>query len=295
MTAIVAQNLTKRYGNETAVSDLDITVRTGEIFGLVGPNGAGKSTTIAMFLDYCRPTSGSVSILSRDPRVDPVGIRHSVGVLPERCGLFPRLTGVEHLEYAIEASNAPDEPADLLARVGLRDAGDRPTREYSTGMAQRLRLALSLVNDPKLLLFDEPAAGLDPNGIARLRDLIITERERGTSVFVSSHHLSNVEQVCDRVAILLDGSLRTIETLDHQRARWVRLRDIDSSDSLLAKLEADPAIARVVQVPDPEILEIKLAAGADANQLLANLSVDHSPVTRPGLTELFDRLTGGQR
>lgn len=210
MTAISTSSLTKCYGTVTAVKDLDLTVNRGEIFGFVGPNGAGKSTTISLLLGFLRPSAGTIRVLDMPVAENPRSIREQVGVLPERCGLFGRITGREHVAWSIDIHDAADPPIAYLDRVGLADAADQPTREYSTGMAQRLRLALALVGDPELLILDEPAAGLDPTGISRLREIVLAERDRGATVFFSSHHLADVGYVSDRVGFLIGGTLRAV-------------------------------------------------------------------------------------
>lgn len=210
MTAITTSGLTKRYGDVVAVNDLDLTVDRGEVFGFVGPNGAGKSSTIAMLVGHRRPTAGAATVLGRQIDCDPGTVRSRVGVLPERCGLFDRLTAREHLDAAIDLHASADESGPLLARVDLRDAADRRAGTFSTGMAQRLRLALALVDAPDLLILDEPATGLDPAGIGLLREIVREQRRRGATVFFSSHSLADVAAVADRVGFLVDGRVEAI-------------------------------------------------------------------------------------
>lgn len=224
MVAIRTAGLTKRYpgglfsSDVTAVSGLDLLVEAGEVYGFLGPNGAGKSTTIDMLLDYGRPTEGKVEIFGQDVRADPEVISRRVGVLPEGYGLYDRLSGRRNLEFAISWQDASDDPVRLLERVGLDPAdAARPVSEYSKGMTQRLALAMALVDDPDLLILDEPSSGLDPNGIRRLREIIREEADEGTTVFFSSHILSQVEAVCDRVGILDDGELVAVDTVDGLR------------------------------------------------------------------------------
>lgn len=220
--AIETVGLTKRYGSGEdaviAVDKLHLSVHAGEVFGFLGPNGAGKSTTIDMILDYIRPSEGHASVLGRHPQRDAERLRHEIGVVPEGFGLYERLTGRRHLEFAIEWKSAEDEPADLLARVGLdHDDANRPVQEYSKGMRQRLILAMALVGGPSLLILDEPSSGLDPHGIRMMRDIVRKEAARGTTVFFSSHILEQVEAVCDRVGILANGRLVNVDTVDGLR------------------------------------------------------------------------------
>jgi ABC-2 type transport system ATP-binding protein len=217
--AIETSGLTKRFGADVlAVDDLDLTVAEGEIFGFLGPNGAGKSTTIDMLLDYVRPTAGSATVLGRDAQADTEAIHRRIGILPDDYGLYDRLTGLEHLEYAIALKETDDDPSALLERVGLSlEAAARPVGGYSTGMAQRLVLAIALVGDPDLLVLDEPSAGLDPNGVRMVRDIARDTAAAGGTVFFSSHILPQVEAVCDRVAILNRGRLVAVDTVDGLR------------------------------------------------------------------------------
>lgn len=211
MHAIETVELTKRYPDAIAVTDLDLAIPPGEVFGFVGPNGAGKSTTIALLLGLRSPTSGRIRISNHSPSTHAVDLRRTVGALPEHGGLLDRLTGREHLTFLGQMHGSGVHPNALFDRVGLDPTdGDRAVGTYSTGMAQRLRLAMALVGDPDVLILDEPAAGLDPEGNARLREIVRNERRAGTTVFFSSHQLDDVAAVCDRVGFLVGGRLREI-------------------------------------------------------------------------------------
>lgn len=216
--AIETRGLTKTYGDVTAVDGLDLVVEPGEIFGFLGPNGAGKSTTINMLLGFLEPSSGNAAILGSDAQAESLDVRNQIGVLPEGYGLYDRLPGRKHLEFAIEWKDARTSCDSVLTRVGLdRDDADRPVGEYSKGMQQRLALGMALVGDPALLILDEPTSGLDPHGIKRMRRLLQEEAEKGTTVFFSSHILGEVEAVCDRVGILNDGNLVAVDTVSGLR------------------------------------------------------------------------------
>lgn len=217
MAAIETRSLSKEFDGISALSELDLTIEEGEIFGYLGPNGAGKSTTIDLLLDFIRPTTGSASIFGHDANKDSVAIRRRVGVIPDGYTLFDRLTGRQHVEFAIETKGVDDDPMELLTRVGIANAADRRAGEYSKGMGQRLVLAMALVGNPDLLILDEPTTGLDPNGAREMREIIREEQARGATVFFSSHILEQVEAVCDRVGILDDGHLVTIDSIDRLR------------------------------------------------------------------------------
>ncbi|ELY48431.1 ABC transporter ATP-binding protein [Natronorubrum bangense] len=217
MPAIELEGLTKRFGDVVAVNDLDLTVKEGEIFGFLGPNGAGKSTTIDMLLDFIRPTEGTVTVLGHDAQTEGETVRSRTGVLPDAYHVYDRLTGRQHVEFAIEMKGVDDDPDALLERVRIADAADRKAGGYSKGMRQRLVLAMALVGDPDLLVLDEPSTGLDPNGAREMREIIRQENERGTTVFFSSHIMEQVEAVCDRVAIIDGGHLVAVDTIDGLR------------------------------------------------------------------------------
>lgn len=217
MEPIRFSGLTKRFGEVTAVDNLDLEVESGSVFGFLGPNGAGKTTTIDMMMDFVRPTAGDVAIFGLDPRADAREIRQRTGVLPEGFGVYRRLTGRQHVEFVLESKGIDDDPMRYLERTGVAHAADRKAGGYSTGMKQRLGLAMALVGEPDLLVLDEPSSGLDPNGAREMQQIIRDERDRGATVFFSSHIMEQVEAVCDRVAILRAGRLVAEDTIQGLR------------------------------------------------------------------------------
>jgi ABC-2 type transport system ATP-binding protein len=237
MPAIETDSLTKRFGDEVAVDDLDLVVEEGEVYGFLGPNGAGKSTTINMLLDFMRPTEGRATILGMDTREESQAVRQRTGVLAEGIDLYGRLTGRRHLELAIDWTDGTETPEGLLERVGLAvDDAERRVSDYSKGMKQRLAIGMALAGDPDLLVLDEPSTGLDPNGIRRMRELVREEAAGGTTVFFSSHDLGQVEAACDRVGILNDGQLVAVDTVDG-------LRDaIGAHAELVLRVESEPDV-----------------------------------------------------
>jgi len=252
--AIKTKGLSKRFGDVTAVDSVDLTVESGEVFGFLGPNGAGKSTTINVLLDFVNPTSGTASMLGLDVSEDRKSLHNRIGVVPENYGLYDRLSGRRHVELAAELKDADEEPDELLERVGLsRDDANRPAGEYSTGMSQRLALAMSLVGDPDLLILDEPTSGLDPNGARELRNIIRAENERGVTVFFSSHILEQVEAVADRVGIMNEGSLVAVDSIDRLR------RQLDTGAEVILNVDSAPER----DLGDlPNVREIEVANGS---------------------------------
>jgi ABC-2 type transport system ATP-binding protein len=218
MPALDATGVTKSFGGVTALRDLDLTVRDGEVFGFLGPNGAGKSTTINIILDYLKPTSGTVEVFGIDAQDDPVAVREHVGVLPEGFNVLGQMTGREHVAFAADSKGVDDDPDAVLDLVGLSEVGDRTAAAYSKGMRQRLALGMAVVGDPDLLILDEPTTGLDPNGARFVRDTVRSLSDDGTAVFFSSHILDQVEAVADRVGILRQGELVAVDSIDGLRA-----------------------------------------------------------------------------
>ena len=200
-----------------AVNEIDFTVKEGEVVGLLGPNGSGKSTTVKMILGLLYPTAGQLSVLGKAPRA--VETKKAIGYLPEESYLYKYLTAEETLDFfgslfnlsRAERKNRIDQ---LLDMVGLSHARHRRVGEFSKGMARRIGLAQAMINDPSLLIFDEPTSGLDPLGCREVKDLIMELKKRGKTVLITSHLLSDVEDICDRVVILYGGKVRAQGSLN---------------------------------------------------------------------------------
>lgn len=210
MDVVKLENVTKAFGSARAVEGLSLAIRQGEILGFLGTNGAGKTTTIKMLLGFFRPDAGTVSVLGGDPG-EPA-TRRKIGYMPETAYYYPYLTVRELLKLygglcGMSSSDIRARSEELISRVGLDAAGERLLRHYSKGMLQRAGIAQALLHDPDLLILDEPFTGLDPLARIQFRDLILELRQRGKTVFFSSHELSEAELICDRVAILKQGSL----------------------------------------------------------------------------------------
>ena len=200
-----------------AVNDLDFEVREGEVVGLLGPNGSGKSTTVKMLLGLLYPTGGRLTVFGKSPR--DVDTKRLIGYLPEESYLYKYLTAYETLDFFGSLFNLSElerrkRAEQLLEMVGLSHARNRPVGEFSKGMTRRIGLAQAMINDPALLILDEPTSGLDPLGCREVKDLIHLLKKRGKTVIVTSHLLSDVEEVCDRVIILYGGKIRAQGTLN---------------------------------------------------------------------------------
>jgi ABC-2 type transport system ATP-binding protein len=210
--AVVVRGLVKRYGRLHAVDGLDLDVPTGAVFGLIGPNGAGKTTTMLALSTLLRPDAGSAQIFGYDPVTQPREVRGLVGWMPDFFGLYENLTCAEYLDffaaaYRLDAPARRRATADLLELVGLEHKRDTDVAGLSRGMQQRLGLARTLVHDPRLLILDEPASGLDPRARVDLREIIIELARQEKTIIVSSHILAELGELCDRVAIIEAGKV----------------------------------------------------------------------------------------
>ncbi len=247
---IDAQHLTKvfkdfwRRPKVRAVNDVSFEVRTGEVFGLLGPNGSGKSTTLKMILGLLYPTSGQLRVLGHSPR--DVKTKQRIGYVPEESYLYPYLNSEETLKFYgtlfdLDTTERRERIEQLFDMIGLKHARKRLVGEFSKGMARRIGLAQALINDPDLVILDEPTSGLDPIGCRQVKDLIVALAKRGKTILLSSHLLADVEDVCDRVAILYNGKVQAsgpIHDLLEERSRYrVELPEL-SADALKRVLTA---------------------------------------------------------
>lgn len=312
--AIETHGLTKRFGHQLAVNDLDLSVPAGSVYGFLGPNGSGKTTTIRMLLGLAAATSGTARLLGREA---PAGLPRAlprVGALIEGPAFYPFLSGAANLRRMDAADpHAPARTrsprvAEALERVGLARAAKKKVRAYSLGMKQRLGIAAALLAPRDLLVLDEPTNGLDPQGTREVRSLIQSLADGGTTVFVSSHLLAEVEQVCTHAAVMHLGRLRAQGTLAELRAAgqkrvWLRTPDQELATAVLTRLgleagprpashssaPADAAGAELItttngRVPPPEDVVAALVH--------AGVRVQGFEVRRPSLEELFVALTG---
>ena len=245
MSAVVVENLTKVFNRGvgqksfTAVKGVSFKVEPGEVYGLIGPNGSGKSTTMKVLLGLLIPTQGKTSIFGVDSQ--KVESRCTVGFLPENPYFYKHLTGLETMLFfgrlcGLKGKRLQDQARELLKLTGLENAADRRLGGYSKGMLQRIGLAQALVHEPKLLVLDEPTAGVDPAGSRRIRDLILDCKARGITVLVTSHLLEQMQEVCDRVGIMANGEM-------------VREGDLSSLISVENQTEF------VIEDASPELLE----------------------------------------
>jgi ABC-2 type transport system ATP-binding protein len=251
--------LTKRYGELRAVDGVDLEVRTGDVYGFLGANGSGKTTTVRMLLGLVLPTSGEAEVLGKPMPTARRTVLPRIGSLVESPAAYPHLSGGANLALldatGSDRSRGPERRARIetaLEQVGLNPGDRRPVRTYSQGMRQRLGLAAALMRRPTLLILDEPSNGLDPHGIQEIRRLLLQLNDEGTTIFLSSHLLAEIEQMCTRVGVLRDGRLILQEQLDAllQPTGLVAVRtpDVDRCSELLGptvdSVEGDRLLVR---------------------------------------------------
>ncbi|HET7016897.1 MAG TPA: ABC transporter ATP-binding protein [Streptosporangiaceae bacterium] len=291
MSVINCEHLTKQFGKTVAVNDIDLDVSAGQVYGFLGPNGAGKTTTIRMLLGLISPTAGQIRLLGRR-LPDPKAVRET-GSMIEEPAFYPWLTGEQNLRVAgwTGGGCSGSELTRVLAATGLGDDAGRKVRTYSQGMRQRLGLAAAMLGRPPLLIIDEPTNSLDPAGIREIRGLLGELAADGTAVFLSSHLLAEVEQVCDRAAVIVKG--RVVEEgppaeLGATRRR-VRLQ-VDPAD----KGQALQLLGRWSTVQQDGQILVEHGSGKDVNTALAAGGVIAGSVTveQPRLEDRFLEIVG---
>jgi ABC-2 type transport system ATP-binding protein len=303
--ALATRGLVKRFGPRTALAGLDLSVPTGVVYGFLGPNGAGKTTTMRVLTALIRPDAGSIQVLGQPFTHGDRHVLFGVGSLIESPAFYPYLSGRANLRAlaAVGAPTRPNRVEEVLELVGLRDRANDKVQRYSLGMKQRLGIAAALLSDPKLLLLDEPANGLDPAGIVAMRDTLRYLASTGKTVFVSSHQLPEVQQMADVVGIVNQGRI-VREGPIHQllsgegqvRARLTK-DEVPAARAALDQLAGDGAVTVTEDATDAW-LAIRIAPNraADVNRALATAGVYASGLEAgTDLESLFLELTGGEQ
>ncbi len=298
---VEARGLRKSYGTVEAVRGIDVTVHRGEAFGFLGPNGAGKSSTMRMISAVSTPTGGSLRVLGMDPTTDGSAIRARLGVCPQDDTLDTELTVRENLLvygrfFGLSRAEVARRADDLLAFVQLTDRGGARVEELSGGLRRRLTVARSLINDPELLMLDEPTTGLDPQARHLLWDRLFRLKQQGTTLLLTTHYMDEAEQLCDRLVIIDEGVVvaegSPAELIrDHSSREVCELRfGVDDHEELAAKLE--PLGERLEILPDR--LLVYAADGETVAQAVHDmgLSPRSTLVRRSTLEDVFLRLTG---
>jgi len=307
--AIEVRGLVKRYGRLTAVNELSMTIPRGGIFGLIGPNGAGKTTTMLSIATLLPYDAGEVRVLGHDPRSDPYAVRRTIGWMPDFFGVYEGLTCAEYLDffaasYHLARAERAAQVAGLLELVNLSGKRDVDVSGLSRGMQQRLSLARALVHDPEVLILDEPASGLDPRARIELREILLELGSQGHTILVSSHILAELEELCDRVAIMESGRVLAQGTPDEIRGQFLTagqvtirvLGDADERERVVA-IAAGTGAAATIRADGRIVVELT-GGDAEAAALLARLVREGVRVhdfreERGGLEHLFMTVTKG--
>lgn len=296
---IRTRGLSKRYGDRLAVDGLDLEVREAEVFGLLGPNGSGKTTTILMLLGLTEPSAGEIAVLGLDPRRQPISVKRRVGYLPDSVGFYDEYTARENLRYTVRLNGKQSVESEAkiehaLARMGLADAIDRRVSTFSRGMRQRLGLAEIVLRAPRIAILDEPTIGLDPAGAQEFLDMVLTLKHEGMSVLLSSHHLHQVQAICDRVGLFSRGRMVLHGTVDELAdqvlgASW-RVHLEARGEGLAAALRTVPGVGRVSEEhgyrwlveADQDVRPALVRAALDAGAEVRAIQME-----RPGLDEVY--------
>ena len=293
---IETRALTKRYGDAIlAVDDLELRVRRGEVYGFLGPNGAGKTTTLRMLLGLVRPTSGAAAVLGVPPG-SPQGLAR-IGAMVEVPAFYPYLSGRDNLRVLARHAGVGDDRVDtVLAEVRLTDRAADRSATYSQGMKQRLGVAAALLKDPELLVLDEPTNGLDPAGMAEMREFIRSLGEGGRTVVLSSHLMGEIEQVSDRVGVIRNGSLVAEGTVEELRGRAglrVRAEPLAEAASLIEALPDVDAVTRIDGLLD---VAVDTSAAPAINRALvqAGVAVSELYAQKASLEDVFLELTASE-
>ena len=289
---VQATGLWKRFGDRIAVQDVSLSVRPGEIIGLVGPNGAGKTTTIRMLLDIIRPDAGDVAIFGA--AVTPE-TRERIGYLPEERGLYRNLRVIPNLLYLAELRGVSRKPAlrranELLERLGFEEHRDKKVRELSRGLGQLVQFAATLIHDPAFVVLDEPFSGLDPINVRLMKDIVAELRAAGVAIMFSTHQMTDVEELCDRILMVDDGRLVLEGLLTEIKRRFA------GSEVFVASDQAPEAIEGVLEFRrEGSGHVLKLASGHPPEAVLRTLldrgaKIDRYEFATPSLEEIFLRV-----
>lgn len=281
---VEVKNLTKQYGNVTAVSDLSFEIRDNEILGFLGPNGAGKSTTMNIIAGYLPTTSGTVTVSGHDIKEDARAAKRCIGYLPEIPPLYPDMRVEEYLRYCagikgIRRGDRKKEVEKAMARLELTDMRRRLISNLSKGYKQRVGLAQAIIGDPELLILDEPTVGLDPTQVAELRKFIL-ELGKDHSVILSSHILGEISAVCNRVVIINKGELCAIDTIENLE------RKASGSPLLILTIEGDQDAATAVLKKISGVTEIEDVMDMDDNIYVFRLRLENEKVRQEIMSEM---------
>ena len=304
-TAVEASNLTKLFGNITAVDNLTFNVNKGEVFGFLGPNGAGKTTTIRMLTGLTKPTSGKALIVGFDITKQLVKAKERIGVVPEVSNIYDEMNAWDNLIFSSQLYGVPkDQRAkkakDLLELIGLYERRNDRVGNFSKGMKRRVTIAMALIHDPDVLFLDEPTTGLDVQSARVIRALVKELNKNGTTVFLTTHYIEEADQFCQRIAIINQGKIAAIDTPEKLKTYVEEQRIIefsfDSSENITSKLENLKGVDAVSQVGDK--FKIVVESVSESIPLITDFARDNNlkivsiNTLKPSLEDAFVKLTG---
>ncbi|MFP4051116.1 MAG: ATP-binding cassette domain-containing protein [Thermoplasmata archaeon] len=308
---IEIDRLTKEFRSRSsvvkAVDNISFTVKKGDMFGFLGPNGAGKTTTIRMLCGALDPTSGSVSIDGHDILNEPLKVKETIGVMPEEPGFYGSMTGRQHLKFYAQfydSGKYVENIEDAIEKTNIKEYVDRKVREYSHGMKKRLALAQSLVHDPDILIMDEPTGGLDPQGTHFFRSFIKDLNKQGKTIFLSSHILSEVQEICNRVGIIRNGQIKTVDLIENLSDRISERKggykiNIEADgiyDEIISKIEGIDGVLSIESESDKLSVLVNnedLSSEINSKLIENGVKVKSINIDKPDLEEIFLNITEG--
>lgn len=294
MLSVEVNHITKVYGDRAVVNDVSFTVNPGEILGLIGPNGAGKTTTIRMMMDIIKPDSGDIKILGE--KLDE-NSKNLIGYLPEERGLYRKLNVIDSIIYfaslkGMDSQAARQRADDLLRRVEMLPHKNKKIEELSRGMGQIIQVIVTVIHDPKLIILDEPTAGLDPVNAQLLKDMMVESRNRGKSVIMSTHRMNEIEELCDRVLMINKGQVVLYGGLKEIKSKF-------RNNSVIVECEGEPGeIAGVLRKNNlKQGFELVLDATTTPQQVLEKLvkkgiTINRFELSTPSLNDIFIKVAG---
>jgi len=306
MNILEIDQLTKKYGDLTAVDRISFSVQEREIFGFLGPNGAGKTTTINMLTGIAHLTSGSAKIAGFDCEREIKKAQQIMGIVPDESNLYEEFDGFKNLcfcasLYGMRKDEREKKARELLQQFGLGEAKKRPFGAYSKGMKRKLTIAAGIIHDPRILFLDEPTTGIDVTSARQIRQLIQSLNQRGTTIFLTTHYIEEAERLCNRIAFIVGGKIVRIGHLDElmrevQQENVVQLAFADSVSDLKSSLQENfPDV--VIEIPNNQAIRLRSSQPLNLTPLMRffeqkNLPVYEARIMRPSLEEVFVKITG---
>ena len=306
MGMVTVKNLKKVYGDFTAVDGISFDIQEGEIFGFLGPNGAGKTSTINMLIGLSRPTGGMISINGIDGIKDIKKAQSIMGIVPDESNLYDEMDGFHNLcfcasLYGMGKKEREKRAQELLEQFSLKDAGNRPFKAYSKGMRRKLSIAAGIIHNPKILFLDEPTTGIDVESARQIRSLILDMKERGTTVFLTTHYIEEAERICDRIAFIVNGKIVKTGTVNQLmenagQEHIIRLTLDDGASGIKNELQ-DNFPNFQIEVKDENTCFVKSPVKFALSPILQYLdgrgiSVFEAKEIRPTLEDVFVKITG---